>query len=167
VIDEQGYRPNVGIIIVNEKGQLFWGKRVHQDAWQFPQGGIRAHETPQQAAFRELKEEVGLSPADVRVVGKTEDWLYYDLPAHLVRQHSHPICIGQKQIWFMFGLVSGEDKIQLDSYEIPEFEDWKWVNYWQPVQEVVEFKRDVYQKALSELEAPMNKFWLHSQPDKP
>lgn len=160
MIDEQGYRPNVGIIIVNKEGQLFWGKRVHQDAWQFPQGGIRPNETPQQAAFRELKEEVGLSPSDVRVLGRTADWLHYDLPAHLIRHYSQPVCVGQKQIWFMFGLVSGEEKIQLEGYKVPEFEDWRWVDYWLPVQEVVDFKRGVYQKALTELENAMHKFWL-------
>lgn len=160
MIDENGYRPNVGIIIVNRDGQLFWGKRVHQEAWQFPQGGIREHETPQQAAFRELKEEVGLEPTDVRVLGRTQDWLYYDLPSHLVRHHSEPVCIGQKQIWFLFGLESDEQQVKLDTYEVPEFEDWRWVDYWLPVQEVVDFKRDVYQKALTELEHPMQKFWL-------
>ena len=162
MIDEQGYRSNVGIIIVNKEGKLFWGKRVHQDAWQFPQGGIRPHETPQQAAFRELKEEVGLSPSDVRVIGKTEDWLYYDLPSHLIRHHSHPVCVGQKQIWFMFGLVADDKAIQLETYRIPEFEDWRWVDYWLPVQDVVDFKRGVYQKALTELEGAMHKFWLTS-----
>ncbi|GAB6034501.1 RNA pyrophosphohydrolase [Galenea microaerophila] len=162
MIDDQGYRSNVGIIIVNKEGKLFWGKRVHQDAWQFPQGGIRPHETPQQAAFRELKEEVGLSPSDVRVIGKTEDWLYYDLPSHLIRHHSHPVCVGQKQIWFMFGLVADDKAIQLETHTIPEFEDWRWVDYWLPVQDVVDFKRGVYQKALTELEGAMHKFWLTS-----
>jgi len=160
MIDEKGYRPNVGIIIVNKAGKLFWGKRVHQEAWQFPQGGIRPHETPQQAAFRELKEEVGLSPSDVRVLGRTQDWLYYDLPAHLIRQHSQPVCVGQKQIWFMFGLMVSEQKIRLEEHQTPEFEDWCWVDYWQPVQKVVDFKREVYQKALTELEGSLKKFWL-------
>jgi len=85
VIDVDGYRSNVGIIIVNEEGKLFWGKRIHQEAWQFPQGGIRENETPQQSVFRELKEEVGLEPSDVRVLGRTADWISYDLPKHLIR----------------------------------------------------------------------------------
>lgn len=159
MIDEDGYRHNVGIIIVNKEGKLFWGKRVHQDAWQFPQGGMRRHETPQQALFRELKEEVGLDPSDVRILGRTNDWLTYDLPKHLIRHYSEPVCIGQKQIWFMIGMVSGEQKINLNTHETPEFEGWIWVDYWKPVQDVVEFKQDVYHKALTELEQHVHKFW--------
>ncbi len=160
VIDEAGYRPNVGIIIVNPQGQLFLGKRINQDAWQFPQGGIQAHESPQQALFRELKEEVGLNPADVRILGRTQDWLRYELPAHLVRQHNKPVCIGQKQIWFMLGLVGLESHIQLDLFDNPEFEAYRWVDYWVPVQEAVEFKRNVYQQALTELEPFLHQLWL-------
>jgi len=141
VIDQDGYRHNVGIIIVNKEGKLFWGKRVNQDAWQFPQGGIRKHETPQQALFRELKEEVGLDPSDVRILGRTQNWLSYDLPKHLIRHYSEPVCIGQKQIWFMIGMLSAEHKINLDTHETPEFEGWDWVEYWKPVQDVVEFKQ--------------------------
>jgi len=163
VIDEDGYRPNVGIIIVNKEGQLFWGKRIQQDAWQFPQGGIRESETPQQAVFRELKEEVGLDPSDVRVLGRTEDWLCYDLPKHLIRHYSQPVCIGQKQIWFMLGLESSVDQINLTHHETPEFEDWAWVDYWKPVQEVVSFKQAVYHQALTELEETLTKFWLPKQ----
>lgn len=160
MIDENGYRPNVGIIIVNKQGKLFWGKRVNQDAWQFPQGGIRENETPQQAAFRELKEEVGLEPTDVRVLGRTQDWLSYDLPKHLIRHYSHPVCIGQKQIWFLLGLECGNDNIDLCRHDTPEFEDWVWVDYWKPVQEVVNFKQAVYQQALTELESVLERFWL-------
>lgn len=160
MIDVDGYRPNVGIIIVNKQGKLFWGKRVFQDAWQFPQGGVRESETPQQAVFRELKEEVGLDPSDVRVLGRTQDWISYDLPKHLIRHNSLPICIGQKQVWFLLGLESGEDKINLTLHDTPEFESWTWVEYWHPVQDVVEFKRAVYHQALLELEDALNKFWI-------
>ncbi len=161
MIDIDGYRFNVGIIIVNKEGKLFWGKRIHQDAWQFPQGGIRENETPQQALFRELKEEVGLEASDVRVLGRTEGWISYDLPKHLIRQHSRPLCIGQKQIWFMLGLEGEYDCINLACHEKPEFEDWAWVDYWRPVQEVINFKQSVYQQALTELEVTLEKFWLH------
>ncbi|QKI89350.1 RNA pyrophosphohydrolase [Thiomicrorhabdus xiamenensis] len=160
MIDEHGYRQNVGIIIVNKDGKLFWGKRIHQEAWQFPQGGIREHETPQQAAFRELKEEVGLEPSDVRVLGRTNGWLSYDLPKHLIRHNSQPLCVGQKQVWFLLGLESDASRIDLNRHDTPEFEDWDWVDYWRPVQEVVNFKQAVYHKALTELEHALNKFWL-------
>jgi len=160
VIDTEGYRHNVGIIIVNKEGKLFWGKRVCQQSWQFPQGGIDENETPQQAVFRELKEEVGLNPADVRVLGRTEDWLKYDLPKHCVRSENYPICIGQKQIWFLLGLESDENSIDLNLHEKPEFDGWNWVDYWYPIQEVVDFKKEVYQLALMELEPYLKKFWL-------
>ncbi len=164
MIDVDGYRFNVGIIIVNKEGKLFWGKRIHQDAWQFPQGGVRENETPQQALFRELKEEVGLEPSDVRVLGRTEDWIRYDLPKHLIRHHSHPLCIGQKQIWFMLGLEGEGDCINLNAHDRPEFEDWVWVDYWRPVQEVISFKQSVYQQALTELEKSLERFWLSRPP---
>lgn len=160
MIDQDGYRLNVGIIIANKQGKLFWGKRIQQDAWQFPQGGIRESETPQQAVFRELKEEVGLAPSDVRVLGKTNDWLHYDLPKHLIRHYSQPVCVGQKQIWFMLGLESDDSSIDLSHHNSPEFETWTWVDYWRPVQEVVSFKQSVYHQALTELEDALKKFWV-------
>lgn len=162
MIDENGYRLNVGIILVNREKQLFFARRIGlEDAWQFPQGGIRPHETPQQALFRELKEEIGLEPSDIRILGKTQDWLQYELPKRLIRQHTHPICIGQRQIWFMLGLVGEETRINLNASKDPEFEEWRWVNYWQPVHEVVSFKKNVYQSALLELEQAMHKYWQH------
>lgn len=160
VIDENGYRLNVGIILANKNGQLFLGRRIgHEDAWQFPQGGIRPHETPQQALFRELKEEIGLEPSHIRVLGKTQNWLHYELPRRLIRQNTHPICIGQRQIWFMLGLTGEEQHINLNASPEPEFEEWRWVNYWQPVHEVVSFKKEVYQSALLELEQCLLRYW--------
>lgn len=160
MIDADGYRHNVGIIIANKQGKLFWGKRMNQDSWQFPQGGMNEGETPQQAVFRELKEEVGLNPVDIRVLGRTEGWLSYDLPKHFVRNETLPICIGQKQIWFLLGLVAEEKAIDLNLDNQPEFDGWDWVEYWHPVQNVVNFKQEVYQSALAELEPFLQKFWL-------
>ena len=97
MIDAEGFRPNVGIIICNQKGQVMWAKRIGQDAWQFPQGGIRHGERLQQAMFRELKEEVGLEARDVEILSSTRDWLYYQLPKNYIRQNTNPVCIGQKQ----------------------------------------------------------------------
>jgi putative (di)nucleoside polyphosphate hydrolase len=159
VIDAEGYRLNVGMILVNKAQQLFWARRIGQDAWQFPQGGIRHQETPQQALFRELKEEIGLDPSDVRILGKTQNWLHYDLPKRLIRHNTQPVCIGQKQIWFMLGLVSDDHAIRLDHTNEPEFDQWRWVNYWHPVHEVVSFKKTVYQKALTELEDALQRYW--------
>src|SRR5574340_717853 len=88
MIDREGYRPNVGIILCNAHNQVFWGKRVNQHAWQFPQGGINSGETPEQAMFRELEEEVGLQPEHVRILGRTREWLRYDVPVHWTRRDS-------------------------------------------------------------------------------
>lgn len=151
MVDREGYRPNVGIILFNPGGKLFWARRIGEDAWQFPQGGIRSDETPEQALYRELGEEIGLNPDDVELVGCTSNWLRYRLPKRLVRQHRKPICIGQKQIWFLLKLVVSEGRVRLDATEKPEFDHWRWVDYEAPVNEVIEFKRDVYQRALNEL----------------
>jgi len=154
MIDADGFRLNVGIILSNREGKVFWAKRVGQNAWQFPQGGILEHETPEQALFRELTEETGLCPKDVRIIGCTRRWLRYRLPQHLIRHNRQPLCIGQKQLWYILRLESDESLVRLDCTESPEFDNWRWVNYWYPLQEVVFFKRHVYAKALQEL-APL------------
>jgi putative (di)nucleoside polyphosphate hydrolase len=151
VIDCDGYRPNVGIILCNRERQLFWGKRVGQDAWQFPQGGIRQDETPEQALFRELHEETGLLPEHVRILGMSRTWLRYRLPARMVRRQNRPVCVGQKQRWFLLQMSASEADFRLDAGNPPEFDDWCWIDYWRPVREVVYFKRDVYRRALCEL----------------
>jgi putative (di)nucleoside polyphosphate hydrolase len=158
MIDTDGYRLNVGIILVNQVSQVLWAKRVGQEAWQFPQGGIKAHEQPQQALFRELREEVGLTTKQVRVLGATRHWLRYKLPTHLIRHHQRPLCIGQKQMWFLLQFIGKETDICFDkSDEKPEFDGWNWVDYWHPLEEVVYFKKKVYENALSELEPFLKK----------
>lgn len=152
MIDSDGYRPNVGIILSNREGKVFWARRRGQDAWQFPQGGIRGNETPDQAMYRELCEETGLMPEHVELLGKTHNWLKYKLPKRMIRKNSSPVCIGQKQIWFVLKLTGSEDDFNLSTMECPEFDHWAWVDYWHPMKEVVFFKRDVYQRALTELE---------------
>ena len=156
MIDSRGFRPNVGIIICNSRGQLLWAKRIGQEAWQFPQGGIRHGERLQHALFRELKEEVGLEPEDVEIISSTKGWLYYQLPKNLIRQHSNPVCIGQKQKWYLLELRASEDKIDLATNSTPEFDDWQWVSFWYPLSQVIDFKREVYRQALKELVVPMN-----------
>ena len=141
----------MGIIIFNGSGKLLWAKRIGQDAWQFPQGGVQHNESPEEAALRELNEEVGLEPHDVEIVACTEKWLRYRLPKHLIRQNSRPVCIGQKQKWYLMRLISDAEKIRFDRSEKPEFDHWRWVSYWYPVNQVVSFKRKVYRKALEEL----------------
>ena len=158
MLDSNGFRPNVGIILCNGEGKLFWAKRIGQDAWQFPQGGIKRTETPEQALFRELNEEVGLGRDDVEILHETSDWLRYRLPQNFIRQHNGPVCIGQKQKWFLLALQSDDNSVHLNRTCEPEFDDWCWVNYWHPVNQVINFKRDVYRKALTELERPLNSY---------
>ncbi|MGH8455123.1 MAG: RNA pyrophosphohydrolase [Nevskiales bacterium] len=151
MIDSDGYRPNVGIILSNPLGRVLWAKRIGQNAWQFPQGGIREGESAEEALFRELNEELGLLPEHVTVVGCTRHWLRYRLPKRYIRRHNDPICIGQKQKWFMLRLTAPDSMVRLDAHDKPEFDGWRWVDYWHPLSEVVFFKRDVYKRALREL----------------
>jgi putative (di)nucleoside polyphosphate hydrolase len=153
MIDSKGYRPNVGIILCNDEGRVFWAKRVGVDLWQFPQGGINPNEDPETAMYRELWEETGLQQQHVEVLGRTRYWLRYQLPERYIRKNSAPLCIGQKQIWYMLRLVSHESNVRFDLCPKPEFDGWRWVDYWEPLKDVVYFKRKVYQRAMSELGA--------------
>ena len=156
MLDRVGYRPNVGIVLLNSRNEVFWGKRVGQHSWQFPQGGIQHGESPEQAMYRELHEEVGLLPEHVQIIGRTRDWLRYDVPEeYLRRQNSARVhraaYRGQKQIWFLLRLVGLDSDIQLRASEHPEFDAWRWVPFWIQLDAVIGFKREVYQLALSEL----------------
>jgi putative (di)nucleoside polyphosphate hydrolase len=154
VIDRDGFRANVGIVLMAESGKLFLGRRTGGKGWQFPQGGMRRGESPEESLFRELREEVGLTEAHVRLLGATTRWLRYRLPARYVRREQRPLCLGQKQRWFLLSLQSDENTIRFDTTGEPEFDRWRWVDYWQPVKEVIYFKRPVYVRALHEL-APL------------
>lgn len=152
MIDPDGYRPNVGIVLMRPDGQVFWARRVRRDGWQFPQGGMHTDETPTEAMYRELWEETGLSPEDVQVLGATPGWLRYRLPHHSIRRNQSVVCIGQKQVWFLLRLLSDESVLRLDLTDSPEFDHWRWVDYWYPIDRVVTFKRNVYARALRHLE---------------
>jgi putative (di)nucleoside polyphosphate hydrolase len=151
MLDREGYRPNVGIILANGKNEVFWGKRIREHAWQFPQGGIKHGESPVQAMYRELHEEVGLKPEHVRILGRTRDWLRYDVPDNFVRRDCRGHYRGQKQIWFLLRLVGRDCDVCLRSSAHPEFDAWRWSPYWVPLDAVIEFKRGVYTQALNEL----------------
>jgi putative (di)nucleoside polyphosphate hydrolase len=151
MLDREGYRPNVGIILVNQHDEVFWGKRIGEHSWQFPQGGIKRGETPEQAMFRELHEEVGLAPEHVRIMGRTRDWLRYDVPKQWVRREWRGTYKGQKQIWFLLRMVGRDSDVSLRATEHPEFDAWRWSDYWVPLESVIEFKRAVYEQALTEL----------------
>lgn len=151
MLDREGYRPNVGIILVNQKNEVFWGKRIREHAWQFPQGGIKHGETPVQAMYRELHEEVGLHPEHVRILGRTRDWLRYNVPDHFIRRELRGRYKGQKQIWFLLRMVGRDTDVSLRASDTPEFDAWRWNAYWVPLEAVIEFKREVYTLALHEL----------------
>jgi putative (di)nucleoside polyphosphate hydrolase len=151
MLDRDGYRPNVGIILCNCRNEVFWGKRVREHSWQFPQGGIKPGETPVQAMYRELQEEVGLLPSHVRILGRTREWLRYDVPAQWLRRDWRGNYRGQKQIWFLLRLIGRDCDVSLRTSDKPEFDAWRWNDYWVPLDSVIEFKRDVYERALNEL----------------
>ena len=159
VIDSDGFRPNVGIMVANNRGQLLWARRIGgRDAWQFPQGGINKGESPEQALYRELNEEVGLNASCVEILGRTRGWLRYRLPKRYIRTGQAPVCVGQKQKWFLMRLLVDDDAVCLHLSEKPEFDHWQWVSYWYPLNNVVSFKREVYRRAMKELVIPLGRY---------
>lgn len=168
MIDFDGYRPNVGIVICNKHGQVLWAKRFGQNSWQFPQGGINEGENIETAMYRELYEEVGLSKKDVRLLWASKYWLKYKLPKRLVRSDGPgPVCIGQKQRWFLLQLMCDESQINLKATKSPEFDGWRWVSFWYPVRQVVSFKRDVYRKVMKEFALVLQNGVQKKPDDKP
>ena len=151
MIDPDGYRPNVGIVLMHADGRVFWARRVRRDGWQFPQGGMNTDETPLEAMYRELHEETGLLPEHVAVLGVTPGWLRYRLPPRAIRRNDKLVCVGQKQVWFLLQFTGQEDDLRLDLTEKPEFDHWRWVDFWYPMENVVTFKRGVYASALRHL----------------
>ena len=118
---------------------------------QLPKGGMIKGEEPYHPMYRELREEIGLVKADVELLEVTSGWLRYDLPDKFIRRHSKPLCIGQKQRWFMLRLLCDDDAVRFDQCDKPEFDRVRWVDFWRPVNEVIYFKRRVYARALYEL----------------
>ncbi len=162
IFADDGYRPNVGIIICNQMGQVFWARRINKDGWQFPQGGVSRNEGLVEAMYRELEEETGLASQQVKIVAHTKRWLHYDLPAKLLRNQRRRSPIGgrkrtsfkgQKQVWFLVQLIDDDSAVNLAAgLEQPEFDDWCWVDRKHAINNIVDFKRTVYRKAISELE---------------
>lgn len=142
------YRPCVGIMLLNQEGKVFIGKRIDQtvEGWQMPQGGIDRGETPQQAALRELKEEVGTDKAEI--IAEMEDWLTYDLPEHLIGVAFHGKYKGQKQKWFALRFTGSDCDINLTTHE-PEFSSFQWVDMQILPSLIVPFKRDIYKRVIA------------------
>lgn len=154
IIDADGFRANVGIVLMRRDGDVFLGRRAGGKGWQFPQGGIRAGESVEEALYRELHEEIGLAVEDVELLGHTARWLRYRLPPRYVRRNRQPLCIGQKQRWCLLRLRREVETFDFRSTAEPEFDEWRWADFWEPAREVIYFKRKVYQRALTEL-APL------------
>ena len=151
MIDNDGYRKNVGIILCNSQNKLLICKRLGEESWQFPQGGFEKNENAESAMFRELFEEIGLKKNDISVLGLTKSWLRYNLPKKYQRKTNNKLCIGQKQKWFLLRLISDDSNISFSNSKRPEFDSWRWVEDDKPMEIVINFKRDVYKKALEEL----------------
>ena len=163
MLDREGFRPNVGIILLNARNQVFWGKRLRTHSWQFPQGGIKHGEAPEQAMLRELQEEVGLLPEHVQILARTRDWLRYEVPEHFIRKDARGHYRGQKQIWFLLRLVGHDSDMNLRATDHPEFDAWRWNDYWVPLDVVIEFKRGVYEMALTELARYLPRLTHHNR----
>ena len=145
------YRPCVGVVLVNQNGNIFVGERLDTPgAWQMPQGGVDDGETLEAAAFRELTEETGVKPEQVAIAGQTSDWVTYDLPDHLIGKVWGGAYRGQKQQWFLMRYKGTDAGISLD-HHCQEFRRWKWSDPATVVREIVPFKQAVYQAVLTEL----------------
>lgn len=146
---EKPYRPCVGIVLFNEKGQVFAGSRIDTegDSWQMPQGGIDEGETVEEAAFRELMEEVGTDKAEI--IGTHPAKIRYDLPEHLQGRLWEGRFAGQEQNWVAMRFYGTDQDIDLNAYSDPEFDDWQWLPLEDIVHHAVPFKRDVYKEVIS------------------
>ncbi|MGA1207177.1 MAG: RNA pyrophosphohydrolase [Gammaproteobacteria bacterium] len=158
MIDQDGYRLNVGIILAHPTGTVLWARRRGENAWQFPQGGVRSGENPDDALFRELYEELGVESNQVAILAHTAGWLRYQLPKSLIRQRGKHTCIGQKQRWYLLALTDLMMTPKFDVADHPEFDAHQWVSYWYPLSQVIPFKRDVYRRALTELSPALRWF---------
>jgi len=151
---DDGYRPNIGIVLMNRFGKVLWARRAGRDGWQFPQGGVERHESLEGALFRELYEEVGLEACHVNLLAHTSRWMRYDLPGcylRRARRRGDTKFRGQKQLWCLLALTCGDDKVCLSATGKPEFDKWIWTDWWRAVQQIVDFKRPVYESVWFEL----------------
>ena len=147
------YRPNVGMMIINQKKEIFVGKRIDHPSnfWQMPQGGIDAQEIPSIAALREMEEEVGIKKNNVDLLTESKDWYYYSIPSDLAKTLWKGKYKGQRQKWFLYKFKGTEKDINIHT-EQPEFSDYKWVTKDFLVPNIVPFKKKIYEKLLLEFE---------------
>ena len=151
LIFDDGFRANVGIVIFNKDGKVFFAKRKYQSGWQFPQGGIQLGESPKKAMYRELNEETGLGENNIEVTYISDCWYEYRLPKRNIRKKTNGITvIGQRQKWFLLKFNDNPSLINLSSSSQQEFDSWKWVQPETTIKQVINFKRNVYEKVINE-----------------
>ncbi len=159
----RGYRPNVGMMIINRDGRVWMGLRSHSEGMtyrmQMPQGGIDKGENPTQAVYREMREETGLHPKDVQLLAVSKKWYKYDLPESVRRRRS---IRGQRQKWFLFLLTAHEDAFNLTSDVYQEFIDYKWTPLDEVATSVVPFKQEVYQHVIDDFRPYIDKIRRHN-----
>lgn len=145
------YRSGVGIMLVNSSKKIFVGKRIdnHSDAWQMPQGGIDIGEEEDLAVFRELKEETGIEQFDVRILKKSQNHHYYNLPYNLQKKFWGGKYLGQKQRWYLAEFVGDDSKINVDTRD-PEFSEWKWIEKDGIIEAIVGFKKKLYRNIIQD-----------------
>ena len=149
--DKKKYRPNVGIMIIDDKKNIFVGQRLDHPShfWQMPQGGIDSKEIPVDAAFREALEETGIKKSKLKLKAELKDWYYYDLPTDLAQTLWNGKYVGQKQKWYLFEFTGSNKDINVNT-KVPEFSEYKWVDKKFLVSNIVPFKRDIYRNILKE-----------------
>lgn len=144
------YRPCVGVMLIDGQGRIFAGRRIDSDvpAWQMPQGGIDEGEAPEAAALRELWEETGVTGALVTPLGRTDDWVTYELPPQLLGKIWKGRYRGQKQLWFLYRFEGRDEQVNIAT-EHPEFSEWKWITAAEMLAAIVPFKRAVYEEVVA------------------
>lgn len=149
------YRAAIGIVVANARNQVLVGRRNDmENQWQFPQGGVDTHEVPRNAVFRELEEETGIGQECVEILCNTRDYLTYEYPPDVVQELNVKKTwryAGQQVQFFLLRYHGTDEKIDVQNVSEPEFDAWKWVEYWEPMKLIVEFKRNLYRRALTEL----------------
>nr|WP_202391805.1 RNA pyrophosphohydrolase [Qipengyuania vulgaris] len=148
-----GYRPCVGVMLVNAEGRVFVGRRIDNkegDWWQMPQGGVDEGEDLKEAALRELAEETGTKAEHVTLIQQSSEPIRYDLPEELMGKLWGGRYRGQEQVWFLGRFSGADEDIDLDAHDPPEFCDWKWVDPDQLPDLIVPFKKRVYRAVLEE-----------------